>query len=167
MEKNASFCNMHYNQSDPFHVGDTWGGVPLNLLTNVLGSTIIILLFVVVRRNTVRKVGRKIATDTKENVENITMILFGRRRDSDKINNVEEAEDKSAKRRRYETFETDDETLSISSKFGTFKDGMGEDAVQYLLFQKFILIYMIFTTTISLGRTEMKELLNLQRNMFF
>ena len=141
---------MHYNQSDPFHVGDTWGGVPLNLLTNVLGSVIIILLFVVVRRNTVKKVGRKIATDTRENVENITMILFGRRRDSNKINNVDEVEDKSSKRRRYATFETDDETLS--SKFGMSNNGIGEDAVQYLLFQKFILIYMIFTTTISLGR---------------
>ena len=143
---------MHYNQTDPFHVGDSWGGIPLNLLTNVLGSIIIILLFIVIRRNTVKKVGRKIASDTKENVENITMILFGRRRDINKNSDICETEDKSSKRRRYETFETDDETLSISSKFGTFKDNIGEDAVQYLLFQKFILIYMIFTTVISLGR---------------
>ena len=26
-----------FNQSDPFHIGDKYGGIPLNLLTNTIG----------------------------------------------------------------------------------------------------------------------------------
>ena len=67
------------NQSDPFHIGDKYGGIPLNLFTNMLGSAAIIILFLVIRKNAVKKVGRRIANDTLDNVENVTMILFGRR----------------------------------------------------------------------------------------
>ena len=28
-----------FNQSDPFHIGDKYGGIPLNLLTNTIGWT--------------------------------------------------------------------------------------------------------------------------------
>ena len=28
-----------FNHSDPFHIGDKYGGIPLNLLTNTIGWT--------------------------------------------------------------------------------------------------------------------------------
>ena len=31
-------------------------------------------------------------------------------------------------------------------------DAMGPDAVQYLTFQKFIIVYILFTTLISIGK---------------
>ena len=32
-----------FNQSDPFHIGDKYGGIPLNLLTNTIGWSILLV----------------------------------------------------------------------------------------------------------------------------
>ena len=33
-----------FNQSDPFHIGDKYGGIPLNLLTNTIGWTTLMVI---------------------------------------------------------------------------------------------------------------------------
>ena len=138
------------NQSDPFHIGDKYGGIPLNLFTNMLGSAAIIILFLVIRKNAVKKVGRRIANDTLDNVENVTMILFGRR--NNLVGSMSEDSDRQTeahKRRRFQTMESEDE--GTDRNVITNKEGISEDAVQYLSFQKFIIIYVFFTTLISVG----------------
>ena len=42
--KSQNVC-IKFNQSDPFHIGDRYGGIPLNLLTNLIGWIILLLLF--------------------------------------------------------------------------------------------------------------------------
>ena len=44
-----------FNQSDPFQIGDKYGGIPLNLLTNLIGWIVLLVLFVFIRRNAVKR----------------------------------------------------------------------------------------------------------------
>jgi hypothetical protein len=47
------------NQSDPFKIGNNYGGIPVNLVTNLICWAILIVFFLVVRKSTIRNVGRK------------------------------------------------------------------------------------------------------------
>ena len=38
------------NTTDPFHIGNPYGGLPQNLITNSIGVAIILLLFLVLRK---------------------------------------------------------------------------------------------------------------------
>lgn len=38
------------NSTDPFHIGNPYGGLPQNLITNMIGVAIILLLFLVLRK---------------------------------------------------------------------------------------------------------------------
>ena len=157
---NQSSCTIRYSQSaDPFHIGDRYGGIPLNLLTNLIGSFVIVILFFVIRRSAAKRVGKRIANDTLDNVENITMILFGGRKEEDEkdvdnkvINNL------TMKRRRFNTSDTEDEGLSNVNKIEcSEKQGDGDtraDASQYLMFQKYIIVYLFFVSSISLGKEK-------------
>ena len=53
-----------FNLSDPFHIGDKYGGIPLNLLTNFISWIILMILFIMIRKNVVRAMGFRIATTT-------------------------------------------------------------------------------------------------------
>ena len=44
-----------FNQSDPFQIGDKYGGIPLNLLTNLIGWIVLLVLFVFIRRNSMKR----------------------------------------------------------------------------------------------------------------
>ena len=46
-------CNEFQNSSgsDPFHIGTEFGGIPSNLLTNIIGWIVIILMFVFTRKS--------------------------------------------------------------------------------------------------------------------
>ena len=158
--RNQSSCTIRYSQSaDPFHIGDRYGGIPLNLFTNLIGSFVIVILFFVIRRSAARRVGKRIANDTLDNVENITMILFGGRNEDDSeendVNN-KTFKNSTMKRRRFNTNDTDDEGHSIVNRNeGSSKiEDIGQDASQYLMFQKYIIVYLFFVTSISLGRRK-------------
>ena len=127
---NISVCGARLNQSDPFHIGDRYGGIPLNLCTNLLGSCVLLILFLVIRKNAVRSVRAKLSLESLDNV-NITMLLFGKQRVTKSLNEDEE--------------QTSDLRLEQN------KNSMGPDAIQYLTFQKYIIIYIAFTTFISIG----------------
>ncbi len=60
------------NQSDPFKIGNNYGGIPVNLVTNLICWTILILLFFIVRKSTIRNVGRKVAKSTIDGVDAVT-----------------------------------------------------------------------------------------------
>ena len=53
-----------FNQSDPFKIGDRYGGIPLNLLTNLIGWMILLVLFIMIRKNLVRTLGLRLASNT-------------------------------------------------------------------------------------------------------
>ena len=127
-------CGARFNQSDPFfHIGDKYGGIPLNLCTNLLGSLVLMVLFLIIRKNAVKSVKASLAVDARDSVENISMLLFGK----DKL--------------RKNKGNTD--VKRIESNEGDIADTMGPDAIQYLTFQKFIIVYILFTTFISIGIT--------------
>ena len=72
-------CGARFNQSDPFfHIGDRYGGIPLNLCTNLLGSLVLMLLFLIIRKNAVKSVKASLTVDARDSVENISMLLFGK-----------------------------------------------------------------------------------------
>ena len=122
---NSSYCGTRINQSDPFHIGDKYGGIPLNLCTNLLGSSVLIILFLLIRKNALKSVRASLTRDALYNV-NITLLLFGKQRVLRGLAKEEE------------------ETRNGS-------ESLGEDAVQYLTFQKYIILYVFFTTVVSIG----------------
>lgn len=44
LEKGTVGTCIKFNQSDPFHIGDRYGGIPLNLLTNTIGWAILLVI---------------------------------------------------------------------------------------------------------------------------
>ena len=49
------------NRSDPFNIGVNYGGLPVNLLTNVIGWAVLMLLFILLhKKSAIRAVGRKV-----------------------------------------------------------------------------------------------------------
>ena len=75
---NNTTCGARFNQSDPiFHIGDRYGGIPLNLCTNLLGSLVLMLLFLIIRKNAVKSVKASLAVDARNSVD-ILMLLFGK-----------------------------------------------------------------------------------------
>ena len=92
-----------------------------------------------------KKVGKRL-----ENVENITMMLFGR----NDIQNTEVDQDvynkekkcQSIGRRRFNTYESDDEVNSLERPQSVNNILQQQDSVQYLMFQKYIIIYLSFVT---------------------
>eukprot|EP00092_Neocalanus_flemingeri_P009447 GFUD01010165.1.p1 GENE.GFUD01010165.1~~GFUD01010165.1.p1 ORF type:complete len:846 (+),score=190.82 GFUD01010165.1:77-2614(+) len=175
-------CIKFNNQSDPFHIGDRYGGIPLNLLTNFIGWIILLLLFVVIRKNVVRKRSLKIASDTVDSMDTVTtqwtQIFFRRDKSSQEAseNTLEQNESEETlcckddddkdivDPVRHTDIDTEDESMSIgrtsnyatNAKIMTMKEKgleglVGSDAVQYLRFQKYIIIYIFLTTVVSLG----------------
>ena len=66
----------------------------------------IVILFFVIRRSAAKRVGKRIANDTLDNVENITMILFGGRKAEeigDTVNENKTRKISTLKRRRFNT----------------------------------------------------------------
>ena len=76
---NNTTCGARFNQSDPFfHIGDRYGGIPLNLCTNLLGSLVLMLLFLLIRKNAVKSMKASLAVDARDSVGNISLLLFGK-----------------------------------------------------------------------------------------
>jgi hypothetical protein len=69
-----------YNQSDPFKIGDKYGGIPVNLVTNVIGWVVLIVLFVFIRKNAVKRMGIRFATTTVDSLMTAHWhsVFFGR-----------------------------------------------------------------------------------------
>ena len=69
-------CNL-YNKTDhgenPYHISNTYGGIPVNLLTNLIGLSLLIVAFLVLRRNAL-KVMTKIVK--KDDLDKWTHLFF-------------------------------------------------------------------------------------------
>jgi len=171
-----------FNQSDPFQIGDKYGGIPLNLLTNLIGWVVLLVLFVFIRRNAVKRLVIRQASTTIDSLvatkwhshffgrdnEPSEEVNDGEECDSPQETNVEEDGNLVANPgEEHLTRGNDDLSQEVQSrrsssseprrpKILTFHEKrlqglMGPDAVQYLRFQKYIIIFILFTTTVSLG----------------
>merc|ERR1719400_1830774 len=171
-----------FNQSDPFQIGDKYGGIPLNLLTNLIGWVVLLVLFVFIRRNAVKRLVIRQASTTIDSLvatkwhshffgrdnEPSEEVNDGEECDSPQETNVEEEGNLVANPgEEHLTRGNDDLSQEVQSrrsssseprrpKILTFHEKrlqglMGPDAVQYLRFQKYIIIFILFTTTVSLG----------------
>jgi len=191
----ATTC-IKFNQSDPFHIGDKYGGIPLNLMTNSIGWVVLLVLFFLIRKN----VMKKLATTTRQGVDVVagqwTQIFFGRSESNDlsseslrttesdqdeaplnddgddglkqtvthvEVKEEEEnvvidhiqpgfsgdnnVEDDAVSRRSHHNLIHNAKILTIQEK--KLVDVMGPDAVQYLRFQKYVIIYIFFTCAVS------------------
>jgi len=180
-----------FNQSDPFHIGDRYGGIPLNLLTNFIGWSILIILFIFIRKNAVRAMGFRLASHTLQ----WTQVFFGgdnhhgtcesesldddstqplESNDADSVEDIPKdessvlckeegdnvvvdhlkpgrnvAEDDNTSRKSQGSYMKNTRILTIREK--KLIGLMGPDAVQYLRFQKYIIIFISLITTVSIG----------------
>jgi len=183
VKNNTRTCSIKFNQSDPFHIGDKYGGIPLNLLTNTIGWSVLIVLFVFIRKNSVQKVGRRLATSTVDTLTGQWQhVFFGRDNEpavqpsDNDFNELPYPEDHGHENGHacdvqevlckdegdkviVDNVNDDDSIHSCpvdNKRFLTFKEKqllgiMGPDAVQYLRFQKYIMIYIFITTIVSIG----------------
>jgi len=163
---------LKFNQSDPFHIGDRYGGIPLNLLTNLIGYVILLILFLLIRKNAVRNMGLKLASETIDTLDAVTtqwtQIFFKRDKTGleDSIETISTIveDEKTEADQNAASIETEDESMSAirrtsyakDAKFITLKEQkleglVGSDAVQYLRFQKYIIIYIFLITVVSLA----------------
>ena len=142
-----------FNQSDPFHIGDRYAGIPLNLFTNLIGCIILLLMFLLIRKKVVRKISLELTSDTIDSMDDVSTqwlhIFFGQ--DKNKRNDT-----KLNIKHRNLLGSTKGTVQVKNTKLLTPKEKnlvslMGPDAVQYLRFQKYIIIYIVFTTAVSLG----------------
>ena len=175
-----------FNQSDPFHIGDKYGGIPLNLLTNTVGWVTLLLLFFIIRKHVVQRLDRVAATQW-------TQIFFsGRPGSADSDTETMETSSGGSDGEVTEPLSGDEEAAVVSElednviveqpgqpgpdpsveedavsgrSAGTggfirnarvltvqekkLVDVMGPDAVQYLRFQKYIIIYIFMTSVVS------------------
>ena len=156
---------LKYYASDPFSVGHKYGSIPANLLTNTVVWLVLIVLFFIVHKN----VMGKLFSSSKKSTH-WTEVLF-RRQTSSSPEEEEEARlphtDKEVRvvvreekdtvviDKRQSDIEEDSATnLMENARVLTLREKkltgiMGPDAVQYLRFQKYIIIYVLFTTILS------------------
>lgn len=230
------------NQSDPFKIGNNYGGIPVNLVTNLICWAILIILFFIIRKSTIRNVGRKVAKTTIDGVDAVntwTHIFFAgentpaavKKNLEEQLDDLEgktafiassfsaEADEEPANSTVYGSIQDNGENgcvvresadgpdsggggaadgatsegnnglvvsaaaaaegarfsggsasklsrqQSVDKRIRSLKRGakiyrvrekslevlMGPDAVQYLRFQKYIIIYILVTTIVSLG----------------
>ena len=73
-------CINYTRQSDPFKIGDKYAGIPLNLLTNLIGWFVLLVLFVFIRKNAVKRMGIRFASTTVDSfmTTHWCSIFFGR-----------------------------------------------------------------------------------------
>jgi len=190
-----------FNQSDPFHIGDRYGGIPLNLLTNFIGWSILIILFIIIRKNAVRAMGVRLASNTLQ----WTQVFFGgdSQHEDDSEESLDDDSEKPLNGTLVENLDlhnntdivaedlpkddveitckdevdsvvvdylqpggdmADDDVASRKSEGSYMKNTkiltlrekklvglMGPDAVQYLRFQKYIIIFILLITIVSTG----------------
>jgi len=176
-------CTLIFNQTDLFKIGSQYGGIPVNLLTNLVGWIILILMFLIIRKSTIRKVGKRVAKTTIDGVDAVTTkwthIFFGREEQvkaSLDALPVPEGEDEidhgnGASPTHYGSTEEMDRRDSVESAYlnsrqtlrqsgakkvfmskeKSLEPLMGSDAVQYLRFQKYMIIYIMLCTVVSLA----------------
>ena len=71
------------NQSDPFKIGDKYQGIPVNIVTNLIGWVVLIVLFVFIRKNAVKKLSLQMAATTVDSIQTAVTthwysVFFGR-----------------------------------------------------------------------------------------
>ncbi|XP_023342328.1 CSC1-like protein 2 [Eurytemora carolleeae] len=191
-------CNLYtFNSTDPFHIGNTYGGLPTNLVTNLIGWTFLMLLFVMVRKSAYKYIKlkrlermsselnfmNKIAqlfhsgntnaelVDNKEVQPEMNSSVTESGEPPDNVNHVpddidvpdivqhldpnEDSRNLTDDRiSRSFSLEEEDGFWSWFVKIFTMSDRkleslVGDDAVQYLRFQRYIIGYMFITTTLS------------------
>ena len=156
---------LKYYASDPFSVGHKYGSIPANLLTNTVVWLLLIVLFFIVHKN----VMGKLFSSSKKSTH-WTEVLFRRQTssspeveeearvpltDKEVMVVVREEKDTVVIDKPQSDIEEDSATnLMENARVLTLREKkltgiMGPDAVQYLRFQKYIIIYVLFTTILS------------------
>jgi len=172
MPASRTTCIRQANRTDPFQIGvDRYGGIPLNLLTNLIGWVILLVLFVFIRKNALKTMKLAASTTGTAITTHWHSHFFARdNQPSVEVGEaVEETSEEANEDEELVTNEVEDNVVvdkaepgssrrssqSKKPKILTFHEKkllgmMGPDAVQYLRFQKYIIIYILFTTVISL-----------------
>jgi len=92
---NRSECGIYPigNQSDPFHIGNVYGGIPTNLITNAIGWTILIILFVLIRNKVLEDLPKisEIFTNTEKNFSRIIQLFFNSSSESEASVNADKS----------------------------------------------------------------------------
>jgi len=193
MEGGEQNCALYsFNKSDPFHIGNTYGGIPTNLVTNAIGWTLLMIGFLLIRKSAFKflkvKQLEKISSEL-DFMNKISQLFFsgnesvltdttrisgqenrldtGQHRGSGDereslshhINNPEAIEDADADETRSNisttTLDEDDSFWTWLVKVFKLTDHQlrimaGDDAVQYLRFQRYVIGYIFITTVLSI-----------------
>jgi len=135
--------------------GNPYGGIPQNLLINIVGWTILVLLFALIRR-AAGNYGRLALIRRDDDESKWTEIFYSQQDDEGGggESRDRETEDKDTDSVTTADFsEVDSRFLSWVSAIFTLRDDMivrrcGTDALQYMKFQRHLIIFMLIITTV-------------------
>jgi len=90
MADNKSECGIYPigNQSDPFHIGNVYGGIPTNLITNTIGWFLLMMMFIMIRKSAfkfmkVEQIG-DLLSNTEKNMSRLIQVFFSASEPTDK-----------------------------------------------------------------------------------
>lgn len=96
MGDNQSECGIYPigNKSDPFHIGNVYGGIPTNLITNAIGWLLLMILFIMIRKSAfkymkVENIG-DLLSNTEKNISRVIQVFFSASEPKDKTGDCEE-----------------------------------------------------------------------------
>ena len=134
MSGNASECGIYPagNQSDPFHLGNVYGGIPTNLITNTIGWILLMILFILIRKSAFKFVKLEnlgdFLSNTERNMSRVIQVFFSASQPADKPEYEEGIANggfRSSPTRADIVDENDADTIVVCDDNGDATDGAG------------------------------------------
>jgi hypothetical protein len=131
---NNSECGIYPigNQSDPFHIGNVYGGIPTNLITNAIGWFLLIILFIMIRKSAFKfmKVDQlgHLLTNTEKNISRLIQVFFSVSEPADKAtSDCEEGANNDGFKASPSSSPEGVDTITVVNDGGDTHDGEGRD----------------------------------------
>eukprot|EP00095_Tigriopus_kingsejongensis_P008456 snap_masked-scaffold18_size714446-processed-gene-1.9 protein:Tk08456 transcript:snap_masked-scaffold18_size714446-processed-gene-1.9-mRNA-1 annotation:"hypothetical protein L798_12217" len=159
-------CNLNNNrnESNPYHIKNSYGGIPQNLITNLILLSMLLITFLILRKSAWKVVNRIVK---KDDLERWTHVFFSFtdnliNRGQDKADGgppEDEATSSSSRRLPLRRQSSITETMTfgqwLASIFTSSDDDIeakcGTDARQYVRFIRYIIIFKTFVVILSIG----------------
>jgi len=81
-KNNTNECGIYPigDQSDPYHIGNVYGGIPTNLITNAIGWFLLMIMFIMIRKSAFKYMNidqlGHLLTNTEKNISRLIHVFF-------------------------------------------------------------------------------------------
>lgn len=159
-EKCKLYINDH-NETNPYHIKNSYGGIPQNLITNLILLAILLVTFLILRKSAWKVVNRIVK---KDDLERWTLVFFSFTENlihggQDRTDGEEVINNRGSRRLPIRRQSSITETMTfgqwLASIFTSSDDDIeakcGVDARQYVRFIRYIIIFLTLVVILSIG----------------